>query len=185
MIGPGNRLIKYHLADVQNVDSRSAFQTIRDKYAAITWQQWTTRKIDDLRVMTQMIPEDYIVTVEALESTFRGNFGEASVQIKGLRSQQFFYLVIGSGLLGLAFFLMPAGLFVPALRPIAIVSVVTLAIWAGPMFQPGGTVIHQGSLFPEMAIVVGIVCLLAELSQVLCILLVLMHVALSVFQYAV
>ena len=48
---PGDRLLKWHLADVTAQDHRSAWKIIRDHYTGLTLHRWLQRKADFLRTI--------------------------------------------------------------------------------------------------------------------------------------
>jgi len=141
---PGNRLLKWHLADVQDVDARSVGEALRDAYAAITFEQLVDNKVEDLRMIVG--PASAVPLVAAASTVGLGD-DDASI----LRHLQFFHIVVALGVLALA----PLAWLVPrswrshefrASLQLATICLVTMVPWVLLMFPRGGTVIHTGSL---------------------------------------
>src|SRR6185369_1874850 len=141
---PGNRLLKWHLADVQDVDARSVGQALRDAYAAITFEQLVDNKVEDLRMI---VGPASAVPLVAEASTVGLGDEDAST----LRHLQFFHIAVALGVLALA----PLAWLVPrawrmrefgASLQLVTICLVTMVPWVLLMFPRGGTVIHTGSL---------------------------------------
>jgi len=141
---PGNRLLKWHLADVQDVDARSVGQALRDAYAAITFEQLVDNKVQDLRMI---VGPASAVPLVAEASTVGLGDEDAST----LRHLQFFHIAVALGVLALA----PLAWLVPrawrmrefgASLQLVTICLVTMVPWVLLMFPRGGTVIHTGSL---------------------------------------
>ncbi|MEA2928389.1 MAG: hypothetical protein QOG38_817 [Hyphomicrobiales bacterium] len=48
---PGDRLLKWHLAGVIDVDQRGLFTTLRESYAALSWRDYSTGKLENLKAL--------------------------------------------------------------------------------------------------------------------------------------
>jgi hypothetical protein len=141
---PGNRLLKWHLADVQDVDTRSVAEAVRDAYAGITFAQLVDNKVEDLR---------YIVgPAEAVPLVLKAStVGLGDADAFGLRHLQFYHVAVALGVLALAplAWLVPAAWRTREFRAslqLTTVCLVTMVPWVLLMFPRGGTVIHTGSL---------------------------------------
>ena len=64
---PGNRLLKWHLADVQDVDSRGLLETMRAAYAALSWHDYLEGRLANFAVQlgrgTQHLRDLALLTV--------------------------------------------------------------------------------------------------------------------------
>ncbi|QYM79765.1 hypothetical protein K0B96_03870 [Horticoccus luteus] len=137
---PGNHLLKWHLAGVTAIDDRGVVETLRAAYSALSFDTWLAGKRYNLAVL------------------FGGSFTEIfnifTTPIKPRRIHEFFYLFRAMGLLNLAWFLWPAarsarnGTTRPNLSlrwTLVGWTLLTLALWILLMFEPGSTLLHQGS----------------------------------------
>jgi len=141
---PGNRLMKWHLADVQDIDPRTTWEAMRDAYEAITFDQLVDNKVEDLRMIVG--PASAVPLV--LEAS---TVGLSEEDAWSLRHLQFFHIAVALGVLALA----PLAWLVPrAWRTrefgvslqLVTICLVTMVPWVLLMFPRGGTVIHTGSL---------------------------------------
>lgn len=48
---PGDRLLKWHLAGVIDIDQRGLFTTLRDSYAALSWHDYFTGKLENVKTL--------------------------------------------------------------------------------------------------------------------------------------
>ena len=141
---PGNRLLKWHLADVQDVDARSVGEAVRDAYAAITFAQLVDNKVEDLR--------NIVGPLDAAPLVLKAStVGLDDPDASKLRHLQFYHIGITLGLLALA----PLAWLVPgawrrrefgASLQLVTVCLVTMVPWVLLMFPRGGTLVHTGSL---------------------------------------
>ena len=152
---PGDRLIKWHLAGVIPVDSRSASEVLGSAYAALSWEQW----------------------IAARKANFTTLFGGSLVSIgdffttrsSSRRIEEFFFFFRAMGVLNLVWLFWPL-VWCFRRRPLAsphlfcgLLSwlILTLGIWITLMFIPASTVLHQGSYAAMLvACVLGTVLLL-------------------------
>jgi hypothetical protein len=140
---PGNRLLKWHLAGVVEVDGRSVFEAVRDAYAGLTLEEYVEGKIKDLKFIVG--PEDSAgLTLKA------STVGVDDQQAWRLRIVHFLHIVSTLGMLALAplAWLVPMAWrkreFTASLR-LAAICVLTIAPWIFLLFTPGSTIIHHGS----------------------------------------
>ncbi len=139
---PANRLVKWHIGGQEARDDRGTWETFRDGYRALSWEEIVARRVTNLRLQRD------------------GNWlalGDFSAEFaKGRRTDEFFltgraltWWVGGFGLLGVALLrrrsragLLAAG---AAQAGLAGWTFLTVVIWCGLMFGGGQAVIHQGS----------------------------------------
>jgi hypothetical protein len=144
---PGNRLLKWHLAGVTDVDGRSFGQALRDQYGALSWDAIVQRRLANLDPLIGLWPGPTITDLIAI-------FGFGSWNPAGTRWNDFFRLL--PSLHTFSFALVCALLMLPFLkadqRPqrdaalrMLVALVATLTVFVLLMFLPGGTVNHQGT----------------------------------------
>ncbi|MDG3439921.1 hypothetical protein [Nitrospirillum amazonense] len=164
---PGNRLLKYHLADVTQVDPRSTWETLRDVYGPLSWQQILhTKWINFQKIFDGMwdIPK---WIGEAGGALLAGDSARYHSLSGGLRGGQFFLVssVVSVFYLGLPAVLLAVRHQKDAARFVLVtggVFLLTAVVWSLAMFKEGATIIHQGALaMPLMAIAAGAVGLYA------------------------
>jgi hypothetical protein len=179
---PGDGLLKMQLAGVSNNDPRPLLQTIEDSYRSRSFAQVAEARRNDFGVIFAHIGDTYSGTMKAAEAAETGSIEAAHSILHQIHVDQFFCLVVGTGLLGLGLYALPLGGLDRELRPLTLAVMASLLIWIALMFNPASTVIHQGSLFPEIALIVGVLAVAARRSYV-AVLLVVAHSALTAFQY--
>ena len=144
---PGNRLLKWHFAGVRDLDDRSFGQALRDQYGALSWDAIVQRRLANLDPLIGLWPGPAIQDLIAV-------FGYGSWNPVGTRWNDFFRLL--PSLHAFSFALVCAVLLLPFLkadqRPqrdaalrMLVALVATLAVFVLLMFDPGGTVNHQGT----------------------------------------
>lgn len=134
---PGNRLLKWHLAGVRDLDARPFSQTLHESYAALESADWLENKSANL------------------QRVFSGDFSPLadfiSPSARPRRTDEFFHVFRALGVLNIGWLLLPWLFFyghridLPLAARLAAWLIVTLAVWILLMFEPGSTVIHQGS----------------------------------------
>jgi hypothetical protein len=134
---PGNRLLKWHLAGVIAPDQRGVGESLRDAYATLTTDAWLKAKAKNFRVM---FSGDFHTLVAVCGSP-----------LKNRRQDEFFFIFRAVGVLNLAWL----GLWMVRRRwssaawtlftRLTASAGLTLLVWALLMFEPGSTVLHQGS----------------------------------------
>jgi hypothetical protein len=121
---------------------------------------------------------------EAMRDVVSGNFRAAAAALRPVHIFQFFHFIPGTGLLGFAFYLLPVGLLDQRTRDVTLAVILSLIAWILLMFLPSSTVIHQGSLFPEIALIIVTITFAARRSAPLAMGLIAAQVSLTGFQYA-
>jgi hypothetical protein len=180
---PGNVLIKRHLAGVSEIDSRSAVRTIIDSYRSSTLEDVIASKEANVAILFTGIAATYRDTLAAANAALDGQHEKAAALLRQARHYQFFCFVVGMGLLGLSFLILPFGLLDPRSRDVVLVVLASVVAWVALMFRSGDTIIHQGSYFPELATTTLAVVYSARVAIGLACLLVGAHVAITIFQY--
>lgn len=137
---PGNRLLKWHLGGVIDIDARSTWETLRDAYRPLTLEQWwSTRRANFLMSIGGNFRE--ILDLSASTSAHR-------------RGEEFFFLFRALGVLLLAWplwlltRLLPRRLrqpIPPFLGRALVWCALTFALWVSLMFIRSSTLIHQGA----------------------------------------
>jgi hypothetical protein len=141
---PGNRLAKWFLAGVVEVDSRPLGQSVREAYAALAPGEFMRNKAQNVEAMIG--PADYPALVWKASTTGLDDPGAET-----LRHRQFLHFIAALGMLALA----PLAWLAPrawrarefkASLCLFAVCLVTIIPWVLVIFVPRGTVIHTGSL---------------------------------------
>ncbi len=152
---PGDRLLKYHLAGVEEPDPRTFGQVAAAEYGKLTVRDWATNRFENLMAIVDHQGE-YWRDVGALLSGLahpgsRSGPGIAKLAAE-MRAMNFFYLspCMGPLLSGLV------ALGIGSLRRIGsvewktalrlwLVIAGTIVVWCLLMFRPGSTILHQGT----------------------------------------
>ncbi|MGA7932176.1 MAG: hypothetical protein WCA35_01215, partial [Kovacikia sp.] len=165
---PGNRLVKWHIAGVADVDSRSSWQAISDSYHSLSIGQIASHKWENFKV----IFDSQVPQKNQELSPYR------------MREEEFFYLFKAVGILNgawLVLMLVPLARWLPPLnnffnfslnqfkgvRMILGVALVSLLVWVLLMFGPATTILHQGSYATLLLLFTGLAGLIAGLSRFL------------------
>jgi hypothetical protein len=154
---PGDRLIKYHLADHPAIDPRPSLSVIREAYAKLSWQEVAGNKLSNFRTLvTNEVGRPWAAVRDFTKNAVSGTATAASLEhLKGeLRASQFrhYFQAPGLFLLGLL------GLCWCRLKRRVSPETVTASlalrlfnasciVWCLLMFAPNSTCIHQGSYF--------------------------------------
>jgi len=152
---PGDRLLKFHLAGIEEVDPRSVIQALTSAYSGLTFRQFLRNKLKNLTPI--LGHEDrywrsmWNLAVELASGDSRTTPRVAQTAAK-IRHLCFFYFVPALGFLVLGPIALLVGLLKryrsTAWRLAAITWLyvcLTAAVWCLLMFTPGMTVIHTSS----------------------------------------
>lgn len=138
---PGHRLMKWHVAGVEPIDDRSMSQALMDSYSKLTPATWAKARMDNIdRIMN---PQLWAVT----------DFTAGRLTAVKFRDQMFYSVPLGIGLFALALWGLPGFLLSGANRALAVATIGALLGWAVLLFGGGQAVTHQGSYFPQLAVV--------------------------------
>jgi len=152
---PGDRLLKWHLAGVTALDSRTFSRTLIDAYTEVSPGQILVYKLENVKTLAAH-EMDYGRKLVRLAWQFtRQGFRETEALTEAasdLRGYLFFYLAPNMGALALASFAFlirhKKSAWSAEWKAAALLFsyvILTLAIWCLLMFTPGSTVIHQGT----------------------------------------
>ena len=161
---PGDRLLKMHLAGVDQPDPQPFFETLSGAYAHLGFSGAIYNKLANLEPLYGHSLDYWSVWAKLLSGS--GPTGALAEQLRGL---MFFYFLPAVGLMGLGVIAPAIGL-IPARRSpewraavrIWLLAGCTCAVWVLLMFGPGTTLVHQGTyLTMILAFVGGILALWA------------------------
>ena len=143
---PGDRLLKWHLAGVVEVDARSFGSALRDAYRAMPWSKFLIGKVADVGVLFGVGDIWPWLQVKTLV------FQLSAAEILRLRGSQFSSLMSTLGffawvpLVFVFLFRRSRGSEALAGGKLLGLSMLVVAIWVLAMYESGSTTIHQGSL---------------------------------------
>lgn len=153
---PGDRLLKWHLAGVRMPDPRGLGAVLLSSYRSLSWRAWIEGRWEN--VCQLVMGGGWNTTSKIWHGTkamFAGEHAEgwmrAGIEVR-VAQMFLFFPALGVLLIGVGPLLWPKCQS-PALRwsrALAGVASVTLAIWCLLMFEPGGTVNHQGTYFTNI-----------------------------------
>ncbi|HEY3325365.1 MAG TPA: hypothetical protein VGP72_33240 [Planctomycetota bacterium] len=168
---PGDRLLRWHLAGVENDKSPRTFgQVLREQYISLTLSQWKENKLANLRRLCDM-PAAW--TISGLrESQFFGLFPALDVVCIGL------ILAIAAASRRCLSTLSPGPRTLnPAVNWLLTIAIGSLAVWIVLMFEPASTINHQNSYATLLLLFVIGAGALTRLPTWLCSLLLALHFA--------
>ncbi|HND62844.1 MAG TPA: hypothetical protein PLB90_15295, partial [Opitutaceae bacterium] len=134
---PANRLLKWHLAGVIDVDARSTGQALHDSYAGLSREALVANKRANYGTL--------------FNGSFRPAVDVFTTPAYGRKVDEFFYVFRSLGVLNLAWLLAPLAWLARRPRPdgllvgLLAVTALTLAFWPAAMFIPASTILHQSS----------------------------------------
>ena len=141
---PGNRLVKWHLAGVIDIDNRSFGQSLIDSYKNLSFAEIAKNKWENVKTLV-------------------GNpsLGMKSHNIR--RTNEFFNLFKGLGVLNIGWLAFLIAIINRKhldlwrlLKIIIGVGIISLIVWVLLMFGPGTTVIHAGSYATVIILFAGL-----------------------------
>lgn len=149
---PGNRLLKMHLAGVNDVDSRGLTTTLVDQYRSVGWQGAYQNKLANFH--------------RFIEGNFKSvfDFTLNRERARDRRDQEFFFLLRALSFGNIALLFSPIAIYllkrkqstslIDCDKTIMIFGWITatLIVWCLLMFMAGSCIIHQGSLAPVLAV---------------------------------
>lgn len=156
---PGNRLAKWHLAGQVEIDNLSLGQSLLDAYSDKTADEIISAKWSNFEnLFSNVLKLDYILTPYYFLSDYQSFPAVAS----GAKSKLFFYFFYSMGLiflcgsfaLAILAFRYKDRQHLKTLSILFVPSILTLSIWSVLMYEVGSTIIHQGSYFPWLALMI-------------------------------
>ncbi|WP_147040396.1 hypothetical protein [Skermanella aerolata] len=181
---PANRLTKWHLLGVIEIDSRTIGEAARDQLASTSMLAWIDGRLQNFSWL--FLDYDNVVhkTILASEHVAAGDIDAARKMLAEVRVSQFFFMASGLGVIGVFSYLVPLGLILSKTRPLALLFMISSMVWVWLMFLPGSTVIHQGSMLPQLLLISGTIVTVSVFGFWPAAGLTLAHVAVTIFQYA-
>ncbi len=188
---PGNRLLKMHLATVDQVDSRSFLETVRTSYGALSFRQILDYKYANLRTAFGGGSANLVGVAALVQALFaRDGLSKAAAIAVGLRGEAFFFIAPCLGLFIVAPYALIAGV---AKRfrsdewrtacALWILVFTSILFWCILMFGPAKTIIHTGAYSTILLAFAGSVVSLWALSPFLAWLVSLLQIALNFLLY--
>lgn len=154
---PGNRLVKWHLAGVRQVDDRSLGEALRDRYGELGWKGALDRKTHNAALFVRP-PKSWGDPIHRREA-------------------EFFALLWTLGVLNAGWIAMAwkRGAIVGAARLASALGVAGVAVWLLLMLE--GTLVHQGSYATVMLLFAGLAAAIVETSERLALGMLVVHAA--------
>lgn len=180
---PGNRLIKWHLGGVMEINERSVTQTLSDSYSQLSWRQYLQNKKKNINAL---------IDINQLV-----NFKLDLKNISKRRGAEFFRVVNALGILNIGWLIMFYYLFKSALtkkklhgfgqeiKTVLNVCLIATGIWLLIMFIPGSTIIHQGSYATMTLLYCALASLILKLPNYLAFVLLLAHIFNFIFTWTI
>lgn len=149
---PGNRLLKWHLAGVRNVDSRPFTQTLLQAYQNKTASEIAGDKWSNWLAATDQNGEYWMTLGRMIDSSSGHESAQRMKSAARLREIQFFNFIPTLGFVGLGFPMLLLGIskrfrtgdWRLAMR-LSLFVLVTIVIWCLLLFGPSAAIIHQGT----------------------------------------
>jgi len=155
---PGDRLLKWHLAGVRELDSRPFSQLLREAYTKPGTPVIIQNKIQNVR--TLLGPSPWGILRSGLNRASWAKF------VSWYKAGIFFHFFQTLGLLNLGFLaflwvrISPTrGGFqrlVPPIQSLLLLPFLSVGVWCLLMYLPGSTLIHQGSLADVMLLFIAL-----------------------------
>lgn len=154
---PGDRLLKYTLANITAVDPRSPVTAILDQYRAAGWSGAAANKLQNLEQLF-MSPSG-----ASLADRISGGLSYFQAAVSVIREQYFYSLLPAAGLLLILAFgwVRPRLAHRGDLRAATILMLVAAAcslFWCLAMFGPRTTVTHQGTFALVLLLTSALTC---------------------------
>ena len=147
---PGDRLLKWHVAGDVGPNELSFSEALAVSLHEVRmWDWYQARKanFDTLFGSQELMNQYYTGLLEPPAGHERSEYAQ------DIRIQQFFHTKPSMGVFMMGLVLVPLFLFFGALRGLAGAVIVGLSAWCLLMFEPASTVVHQGSFFPQLALI--------------------------------
>jgi hypothetical protein len=157
---PGDRLLKWHMAGVIDIDERPSGQTVRDAYSSISPLEIAGHKWANLQALCGR---------PLFEPTLRGTTWRAV-----WKNGEYYNLLKALGVLNVGWLVLAFTWFsnradpgLAELRTLMALAVLGLAGWLLLMFGPGTTMIYQGAFATVILLFVGLATAVSRLPNVL------------------
>lgn len=176
---PGNRLIKWHLAQAVAVDDRGLIETIADSYRGMSAHQIVDQKIANLR-MLEWRPLPWVETFASLKNVAAGDMAEAHRRLKLVRDTQAWLLPEGTGFLLILF---PLAFLWKRTRTLAFIVLTTTIVWAALMFAVQSMTVLTGSMFTPLTVIALTCAALNFIRPWLAYAAIVVHVLVTTYQF--
>jgi len=172
---PGDRLVKMHLAGLNDVDrqSRSSLQAILDSYQKLSPPEILNNKWENVKTL--------------VDSPYSN-----ADQWSWRRAKEFFHVLRGVSVLNVGWLVLLVTLFqrTPSqitrrAQGLMAIAAFSIGFWVLIMFGPSTTVIHQGSYATMMLLFTSLAVFLTQLPQWLCYALLSLQILLFTFDWIV
>ena len=188
---PGNRLLKLHLASVENVDGRTFLEAVKDSYGALTARQILDYKYENLKTAFGRGSANLVHLTALVEALFaREGLSKAAMMATGLRGEAFFFVAPCLGLFIFAPYALIAGVAKRfrsgewrAACALWILVFASILFWCVVMLSPSRTIIHTGAYSTIVLALAGSVVSLWALSPLLAWLVALLQIVLNFLLY--
>jgi hypothetical protein len=180
---PGNHLTKWHLLGVTDIDSRTFGETAKDQLASTSMWTWIDGRVQNFDRLFLDTRQVLYKTMIATESIAIGDIDGGRKILAEVRVSQFFFVESGLGVIGLFMSLSPFGLLLNNIRPIVVLFMISISVWILLMFTPGSTVIHQGSMLPQLLLISGTIATVSPLGFWPIVGITTAHIVMTIFQY--
>jgi hypothetical protein len=153
---PGNRLLKWHLAGVIEIDERPFGQALREAYASLSARQVVGHKWDNVQAL---------VGLPLIEPRYSGpSWREV------WKNGEYYNLLKALGVLNVGWLVLAASWFRRRLavalgeaRRVMGIALLAVLIWVVLMFGPGTTWIYQGSFATVLLLFAGLAAAVSQL----------------------
>lgn len=171
---PGDRLLKMHLAGVNELDSRSFGRTFWDAYSQPQASQILQNKIENVKALFGPGPWTALQAFRAPAKTEAAErISPWAAILDWYKTGTFFYVFQTLGLLNLGFLVwLTARITSKAryattlalVRRLLLLALLSMAVWCLLMYLPGATVIHQGSMADLILLFVALAVTLSAVT---------------------
>ena len=170
------RLIKWHLAGLVGPSEITVVNALLDAYGNLTFDDWVKGRFDNIIK---------IVSGNVVLDAFGGGFDQF---VAGVRAKSFFGFFYSMWFLSpfvaiLVWVLYGCKSLPRNLWLLLSTAIVGTLVWVFLMFEPGSTVIHQGSFFAWLAFFIWSALVISEVSIFIYILVLFLNLALAIVVY--
>jgi hypothetical protein len=151
---PGNRLVKWHIAGVIAPDDRSLPEALAASFNEVSVWGWYQGRKANIEMITGPTPR--LVELAGTVVVAAGPEAREGAA-REIRIYQFVNWAPSLGMLSWLLLCSPLLLLHASTRVVTLAVWAALFVWTVSMFAPGSTMVHQGSLWPQIALLVGFV----------------------------
>lgn len=154
---PANRLLKWHLAGVVPIDSRSTWEAIRDSYSGLSREALIANKRANFGTL---IGGSFVSVADVV-----------TTPLMKRKVDEFFYVFRSLGILNLAWGLGPLAWLLRRRLPLNFHQMVpvlgwtllTLVFWSLALFTPASTILHSSSYAMMLGLFLGAIIVILDL----------------------